>query len=79
MPRPSKNAFQVGLERVLNDKQSSPLANPGVFKQIAGSSGMPISQALKYIGKRSRQPPKPSDDEKSKARIEKLEAASEEK
>jgi hypothetical protein len=53
--------------------------NPGVFKQIAGSSGMPISQALKYIGKRSRQPPKPSDDEKSKARIEKLEAASEEK
>jgi len=77
MPR-QKNAMTLGLEKILNDPRSSPLNNPGVFKQIASSSGQSITSALKYIGKKSKMP-KETDDDKSKERIARLESASEEK
>jgi len=68
----------MGLEKILNNKEASPLNNPDVFRQILSSSGLPLSETLKYIGKKSKQP-KVDDDEKSKARLEKLESAAEEK
>lgn len=68
----------LGLEKVLNSKEASPLNNPDVFRQILKSSGQPLCETLKYIGKKSKLP-KVDDDEKSKARLEKLEIAAEEK
>lgn len=67
-----------GLEKILNNKEASPLHNPAVFRQIVSASGKTMSETLKYLGKKGRQP-KPNDEEKSKARLEKLETASEEK
>jgi hypothetical protein len=74
---PKKSAMTMGLEKILNSKDASPLNNPDVFRQIVRASGQPLSETLKYIGKKSKAP-KPNDEEKSKARLEKLEAAAEE-
>jgi hypothetical protein len=73
-----KSAMQVGLEKILNSKEASPLQNPQVFRQIVSQSGKSLSETLKYVGKQSKAP-RVSDAEKSKARLEKLESASEEK
>ena len=67
----------LGLEKLLNSKEASPLNNPAVFKNVVSTSGMSISSILKYTGKQIQRPRKPTDDEKSKERIQKLEAASE--
>lgn len=77
-PPAQKSAMTKGLEKILNNKEASPLHNPAVFRQIVSASGKSLSETLKYIGKKQKQP-KPNDDEKSKTRLEKLEAASEEK
>lgn len=68
----------VGLETILNSKEASPLSNPQVFRQIVSSSGKSLTETLKYIGKKKKTPA-PNDNDKSKARLEKLETASEEK
>lgn len=73
-----KSAMTAGLEKILNSPDASPLHNPQVFRQIVSQSGQSLSQTLKYIGKKSKAP-RVSDEEKSKARLEKLEASSEEK
>jgi hypothetical protein len=78
MPRP-KNAMQLGLERLLNSKEASPLTNPAVFKNVVASSGMSVSSILRYTGKQVQRPKKPTDNERSKERIGKLEEASEQK
>jgi hypothetical protein len=78
MVKIQKSAMTMGLEKILNSKDASPLHNPAVFRQIVSSSGKSMSETLKYIGKKQKTP-KPNDDEKSKARLEKLEEASEEK
>lgn len=75
---PKKSAMTLGLEKILNNKEASPLHNPDIFRQIIRSSGQPLSETLKYIGKKSKLP-KADDDEKSKARLEKLETSAEEK
>ena len=75
---PKKSAMTLGLEMVLNNSTASPLNNPDVFRQIVKSSGQPLSETLKYIGKKSKAP-KVDDEAKSKARLEKLETATEEK
>lgn len=46
------------------------------FNAMINASGLPVSETLKYIGKKSKTP-KVSDDEKSKERLERLEASSE--
>ena len=74
---PPKRPQHLGLERLLNNKEASPLSNPAVFRQVVSSSGMSVSQILKYTGKRMTAPKKPTDDERSKERIQKLEEASE--
>lgn len=68
----------MGLEKILNDQHASPLHNPQVFRQIISQSGKSLSETLKYVGKQSKAP-RVSDEDKSKARLEKLEVASEEK
>lgn len=68
----------MGLEKILNSKDASPLNNPNVFRQILSSSGTTMNETLKYIGKKSKEP-RVSDEDKSKARLEKLESAAEEK
>lgn len=67
-----------GLEKILNNPDASPLNNPAVFRQILAQSGQNVSATLKYIGKKSKTHTV-SDSDKSKARLEKLESASEEK
>lgn len=73
-----KSAMTLGLEKILNNKEASPLQNPQVFRQIVSQSGNSLTETLKYIGKKSKTP-RVSDEDKSKARLEKLENASEEK
>jgi hypothetical protein len=65
------------LEKILNSPEASPLNNPAVFRQILAQSGQNLSSTLKYIGKKSKTPTV-NDNDKSKARLEKLESASEE-
>ena len=74
-----KNAMQLGLEKLLNSKEASPLTNPAVFNNVVSSSGMSVSSILKYTGRQIQRPRKPTDSERSKERIQKLEAASEQK
>jgi hypothetical protein len=63
---------------ILNNPSASPLTNPQVFRQIVSTGGKTLGETLKYIGKKSKVP-KESDADKSKARLEKLEEASEQK
>ena len=67
-----KTAIHLGLEKILNDKHASPLHNPEVFRSILTATNQPLTQTLKYIGKTSKIK-KPSDDDRSKERLEKLE------
>ena len=69
--------MQLGLERLLNNKEASPLNNPAVFNNVVSSSGMSVSSILRYTGKQVQRPKKPTDAERSKERIQKLEQASE--
>ena len=74
---PRKGASHIGMERVLNDPNSSFLVNPQVFNQIKSASGMPFTEIFRQIGK-GRKAKGPTDKERSKERIEKLEADSDE-
>lgn len=74
-----KNAMQLGLEKLLNSKEASPLTNPAIFNNVVSSSGMSVSAILKYTGRQIQRPRRPTDAERSKERIQKLEAASEQK
>jgi hypothetical protein len=76
---PPKRPQHLGLEKLLNSKEASPLTNPGVFKNVVSSSGMSISQILRYTGRNVQRPRQPTDAERSKERIQKLEEASENK
>lgn len=72
-----KSDMTKGLEKILNNPEASPLTNPAVFRQILAQSGQNLTSTLKYIGKKSKTQTV-SDTDKSKARLEKLESASEE-
>jgi hypothetical protein len=71
-----KTAIHLGLEKILNDPNASPLTRPDVFRQVMAASNQPLTMSLRHIGKTSRMK-KPSDDEKSKERLEKLEESQE--
>ena len=77
MPKREKSAFAKGLETLLNDPRTSPFTPEGgkVFKEVISASGLPLTEALKYIGK-GKKKKGPSDKERSEARIEKLEEES---
>ena len=78
MVKRQKNAMTIGLETMLNNPATSPFTGEGhkVFKEVIHASGMPITEALKYIGKNKKKPRGPTDQERSKERVEKLEETS---
>lgn len=79
MPK-HKSDFAKGLETMLNDPRTSPFTAEGskVFKEVISASQLPLTEALKYIGKGKKKVKGPTDKERSEARIEKLEETSKE-
>lgn len=76
MPR-MKDDFSAGLETILNNPQTSFLKNPKTFKEIHAQSGMPLTAMVRHIGRMSKnkKETKPTDEERSKARLDNLETA----
>ena len=80
MVKREKNAITKGLECMLNDPRMSPFTAEGskVFKEVISASQLPLTEALKYVGKNKKKARGPTDAERSQARIEKLEETSKE-
>lgn len=80
MPK-RKDDFSAGLEAILNNPQTSFLKNPKTFKEIHSQSGMSMSSMIRHIGKKSKsqKDEKPTDEERSKARLDALESNSDKK
>lgn len=72
--------MMAGLETMLNDPRMSPFTAEGskVFKEVISASQLPLTEALKYVGKNKKKAKGPTDKERSQARIEKLEENSSE-
>ena len=73
MPR-HKTEFQLGMETILNNKESNFLKHPEVFNAIVSESKMPISQIIRHLGKNKNKKVEPSDKEKSEQRLNNLES-----
>jgi hypothetical protein len=80
MPK-HKSPISIGLERLLNDNRTSPFTAEGSkgFKAVLSASQLPVSEALKHIGKRSKgsKVPKKTEKEISEERTSALEAETE--
>ena len=65
---------------MMNDPRTSPFTAEGskVFKEVITASQLPLTEALKYIGKNKKKVKGPTDKERSEARIEKLEETQQE-
>jgi hypothetical protein len=64
------------LEKILNDPRTSPFTQPQTYNAILTATKQSITESLRHIGgKSNRRPTAPSDEDKAKARIEKLEAS----
>lgn len=74
MTKHNQSSIAQGLRYLMNNPQTCPTSPDGqrVFKEMIKASGMPVSEVLKHVGKKSKAP-RPTDDERSKQRIEKLE------
>jgi len=74
MVKREKNAITKGLEMMLNDPRTCPFTAEGskVFKEVISASQLPLTEALKYVGKNKKKVKGPTDKERSEARIEKL-------
>ena len=79
MPRKMKDEFSAGLETILNNPKTSFITNPKTFREIHSQSGMTMSAMIKHIGKQSKKMKehKPTDAERSEARLDNLETKSE--
>ena len=62
----------------MKNPKTNPLTPEGRkgFNGVLNASGLPVSETLKYVGKKSKQP-RVKDEDLSKARLEKLEESSE--
>jgi hypothetical protein len=67
-----KSDLHQGLEKLLNDKNASPLTNPAVYKNLIQATNQPLSQTLKHLGKGHKNQKK-EDSERAKSRLQKLE------
>jgi len=78
---PHKTNFQLGMEAVLNNPQTSFLKNPKTFHEIYRQSGMSMNAMMKHIGGQVKKNKRkePTDAEKSKERLEAMEAKTEKK
>jgi len=72
-----KTNFQLGMEAVLNNPQTSFLTNPKTFHEIHKQSGMSMSAMMKHIGGQAKKQKEkgPTDAEKSEQRLKEMEAA----
>ena len=73
MPKHQKIPMADGLTFLMRNPETNPTTPEGkrVFNEMIKQSGMTVSDTLKYVGKRSKRGP--TDDERSKQRLEKLE------
>lgn len=70
-----KGNFTLGLEMMLNRKETSPIHNPAVVRELHSKSGMTMREMVEHVGKGSKQARRekvPTDDERAKARLEQL-------
>ena len=79
---PRKTDFQLGLETILNNPATSFLKNPVTFNEIHKQSAMPVASMIRQVGKGSRGQngkarKEPTDEERSKARLETMESKTE--
>ena len=76
---PHKTNFQLGMEAVLNNPQTSFLTNPRTFNEIHKQSGMSMSAMMKHIGGQAKKQKDkgPTDAEKSEMRLKEMKAANE--
>ena len=74
---PHKTNYQLGMEAVLNNPQTSFLQNPKTFYEIHKQSGMSMNAMLKHIGGQAKKQKEkgPTDAEKSEQRLKEMEAA----
>ena len=73
---PRKTAYQLGMEAVLNNPQTSFLTQPRTFNEIYNQSKMSMNAMMKHIGGKVKNQKKkgPTDAERSKERLETMEA-----
>lgn len=75
------DTFNLGLTKILNNPKASFLTNPNVFHEIQKTSGMSMSGMIRHIGKMEQQvrnkKKEPSDDQRSKERLDELQQKSE--
>ena len=72
-----KGNFTLGLEAMLNRKETSPIYNSAVVRELHSKSGMTMRQMVEFVGKGTREAKKqkgPNDHERAEARLEKLES-----
>ena len=70
-----KGNFTLGLEMMLNRKETSPVHNSAVIRELHSKSGMTMRQMIEHVGKGSKQAKKekgPTDKERAEARLEEL-------
>jgi hypothetical protein len=70
-----KGNFTLGLEMMLNRKETSPIHNPAVVRELHSKSGMSLRDMVEHIGKGSKQAKKekgPTDKERAEARLAEL-------
>jgi hypothetical protein len=70
-----KGNFTLGLEMMLNRKETSPVHNSAVIRELHSKSGMTMRQMIEHLGKGSRQTKKekgPTDKERAEARLSEL-------
>ena len=77
MPR-ERNDYIVGMEKFLNNPNTSYKSNPHIFDEIKSKTGMSISEMFKHVGRNSKyvKPKEPSDKQKSEERLTNLELSS---
>jgi len=72
---PKKTSYQLGMEAVLNNPNTSFLTQPKTFNEIYSQSKMSMNAMMKHIGGKVKQKKKePSDAERSKERLDAMEA-----
>jgi len=72
---PKKTAYQLGMEAVLNNPQTSFLTQPRTFNEIYSQSKMSMNAMMKHIGSKVKNQKKgPTDAERSKERLDTMEA-----
>jgi hypothetical protein len=70
-----KGNFTLGLEMMLNRKETSPVHNSAVIRELHSKSGMTMRQMIEHVGKGSKQAKKekgPTDKERAEARLSEL-------